>query len=50
MTDRDMVLHLMERINRNIVANEETYIEVDYPCGEDIVFEFDTEGNLTNMY
>ena len=50
MTDREMVLHLMRRINRDIIENRLDYVEVDYPSGEDIVFEFDENGNLIDMY
>jgi hypothetical protein len=50
MTDREMVLHLMKKIGREIIADRATYIEVDYPSGEDVVFEFDEDENLTDMY
>ena len=50
MTDRQMVLHLMRRLEREIVEDRPDYIEVDFPSGEDISFEFDENGNLIDMY
>lgn len=50
MTDREMVLYLMERLGREMVENRLDYVEVDNISGEDISFEFDENGNLTDMY
>jgi len=50
MTDREMVLYLIERLGREIVVNRLDYVEIDNISGEDISFEFDENGNLINMY
>ena len=50
MSDREMVLHLVRRLNREIVEDRINYIEINSTNGEDISFEFDENGNIIDMY
>ena len=50
MNDREMVLYLMKKLGREIVEDKPNYLEFDSPIGEDVSFEFDDEGNITDMY
>lgn len=52
MTDKELVYNLLSRLTSQPVTSErEDYVEIRNACyGEDIVFEFDKEGNLTSIY
>ena len=53
MTDREPLAQILEHLNpaiQNIVTNDSTYVEIDNACwGEDIVFEFDGNGNILSI-
>lgn len=52
MTDKELVYNLLSRLTSQPVTSErEDYVEIQNACyGEDIVFEFDKDGNLTSIY
>lgn len=52
MTDKELVYNLLSRLTSQPVTSEkEDYVEIQNACcGEDIVFEFDKDGNLTAIY
>lgn len=52
MTDKELIYNLLSRLTSQPVTSEkEDYVEIQNACyGEDIVFEFDKEGNLTSIY
>lgn len=54
MTDREALDQILEHLNGNvqsIVKDEATYVEIEnYFYGEDIVFEFDENGNILSIY
>ena len=52
MTDKELICNLLSRLTSQPVTSEkEDYVEIQNTCyGEDIVFEFDKEGNLTSIY
>lgn len=54
MTDRealDQILKHLDTKKQSIYANEATYVEIENSCyGEDIVFEFDENGNILSIY
>lgn len=53
MTDKELVYNLLSRLTSQPVTSEkEDYVEIkNAACyGEDIVFEFDKDGNLTAIY
>lgn len=53
MTDRELVYNLLSRLtSQPITSEKEDYVEIkNAACyGEDIVFEFDKDGNLTAIY
>ena len=53
MTDKELVYNLLSRLTSQSVTSErEDYVEIrNAACyGEDIVFEFDKDGNLTAIY
>lgn len=54
MTDREALDQILEHLNGNvqsIVKDEATYVEIEnYSYGEDIVFEFDENGNILSIY
>lgn len=54
MTDREALDQILKHLNGNlqsIVTDEATYVEIDNLCyGEDIVFEFDKNGNILSIY
>ena len=53
MTDREALDQILEHLNGNlqsIVTDEATYVEIENAClGEDIVFEFDKNGNILSI-
>lgn len=52
MTDKELIYNLLSRLtSQPITSEKEDYVEIQNACyGEDIVFEFDKEGNLTSIY
>lgn len=51
MTDREMLNVLLAHLGREIECNESQYVEIrNSVMGEDIVFEFDENGNITDIY
>ena len=52
MTDRELIYTLLSRLtSQSITSEKENYVEIQNACyGEDIVFEFDKDGNLTSIY
>ena len=52
MTDKELVYNLLSRLTSQPVTSEkEDYVEIQNACcGEDIIFEFDKDGNLTAIY
>lgn len=54
MTDREALDQILKHLNTKkqpIRANEATYVEIEDFCyGEDIVFEFDKNGNILSIY
>lgn len=51
MTDREMLNVLLAHLGRKIESNESQYVEIQNSVmGEDIVFEFDENGNITDIY
>lgn len=53
MTDKELIYNLLSRLtSQPITSEKEDYVEIkNAACyGEDIVFEFDKEGNLTAIY
>lgn len=52
MTDKELVYNLLSRLTSQPVTSErEDYVEIQNAYyGEDIVFEFDKDGNLTSIY
>lgn len=52
MTDKELVHILLSRLtSQPITSEKENYVEIENACyGEDIVFEFDKDGNLTSIY
>ena len=52
MTDKEIVYNLLSRLaSQPIISEKEDYVEIQNACcGEDIVFEFDKDGNLTAIY
>lgn len=54
MTDREALDQILDHLNGNlqsIVRDETTYVEIENSCyGEDIVFEFDENGNILSIY
>ena len=54
MTDREALDQILKHLNGNlqsVVTDEATYVEIDNLCyGEDIVFEFDKNGNILSIY
>lgn len=54
MTDREALDQILEHLNGNlqsIVSDKATYVEIENSCyGEDIVFEFDENGNILSIY
>lgn len=52
MTDKELIYNLLSRLTSQPVTSEkEDYVEIQNACyGEDIVFEFDKDGNLTSVY
>lgn len=52
MTDKELVYTLLSRLtSQSITSEKENYVEIQNACyGEDIVFEFDKDGNLTSIY
>lgn len=53
MTDREALDQILEHLNGNlqsIVTDEATYVEIENAyLGEDIVFEFDKNGNILSI-
>lgn len=53
MTDKELVYTLLSRLtSQSITSEKEDYVEIKNGAlyGEDIVFEFDKDGNLTSIY
>lgn len=52
MTDKELVYNLLSRLtSQPVISEREDYVEIQNACyGEDIVFEFDKDGNLTSIY
>ena len=52
MTDKELVHILISRLaSQPIISEKKGYVEIQNACyGEDIVFEFDKDGNLTSIY
>lgn len=52
MTDKELVYNLLSRLtSQPVTSKREDYVEIQNACyGEDIVFEFDKDGNLTSIY
>lgn len=52
MTDKELVHILLSHLaSQPITSEREDYVEIQNACsGEDIVFEFDKNGNLTAIY
>lgn len=52
MTDKELVYNLLSRLtSQPITSEKENYVEIQNACyGEDIVFEFNKDGNLTSIY
>ena len=52
MTDKELVHILLSRLaSQPITSEKEDYVEIQNACyGEDIIFEFDKDGNLTSIY
>nr|DAM06909.1 MAG TPA: Protein of unknown function (DUF2710) [Caudoviricetes sp.] len=53
MTDKELVYSLLSRLTSQPVTSErEDYVEIKSAAlyGEDIIFEFDKDGNLTAIY
>ena len=52
MTDRELVMMLLEKFSdtQRILVNEFNYIEVENRfVGEDLIFDFDSDGNLISI-
>lgn len=54
MTDREALDQILEHLNGNlqsIIRDEATYVEIEnsYVGEEDIVFEFDENGNILSI-
>lgn len=51
MTDKELVHILLSHLaSQPITSEREDYVEIQNAYGEDIVFEFDKDGNLTAIY
>lgn len=51
MTDREMLDTLLAHLGRKIESSDSQYVEIQNSMlGEDIVFEFDENGNITDIY
>ena len=52
MTDKELVHILLSHlVSQPITSEKKDYVEIQNACyGEDIVFEFDKDGNLTSIY
>lgn len=53
MTDKEIIIRgLPSRLaSQPITSEKEDYVEIQDACyGEDIIFEFDKDGNLTSIY
>lgn len=52
MTDKELVHILLSRLaSQPVTSEKEDYVKIQNACcGEDIVFEFDKDGNLTAIY
>ena len=53
MTDKELVYTLLSRlVSQPVTSEKEDYVEIKNGAlyGEDIVFEFDKNGNLTSIY
>ena len=52
MTDKELVHILLSRLaSQPIISEKKDYVEIQNACyGEDIVFKFDKNNNLTSIY
>lgn len=51
MTDREMVLYLINRASNTIEYEDPNNIEVNnFMYGENVSFEFDSDGNIICIY
>ena len=53
MTDKELVYTLLSRlVSQPVTSEKEDYVEIKNGAlyGEDIVFEFDKDGNLVSIY
>lgn len=51
MTEREMIINALRRINRVMYYNDNTYIKFKNRCyGEDIIIEFDNDGNIIDIH
>lgn len=53
MTDKELVYTLLSRlVSQPVTSEKEDYVEIKNGAlyGEDIVFEFDKDGNLASIY
>lgn len=51
MTEKDIIINILNRIQRKIYHEDSRSIEFANSClGEDINIEFDEDGNVTDIY
>jgi hypothetical protein len=49
-TDFETMLEIFKRSNVNIICEQENYIEIEpVTCGENIGFNFDSQGNFKEL-
>lgn len=53
MTDREALNQILEHLDKSlqpIITSTDVYVEIENTClGEDIVFEFDKNGNILSI-
>lgn len=51
MTEKEMILNILNRISLKVNWQDDTSIEFENGYGhEDIMIDFDEDGNVTNIY
>ena len=51
MTEKDIIINILSRIQRKIYYEDNLYIEFANSClGEDINIDFDEDGNVIDIY
>ena len=51
MTEKEMILNILNRISLKVVLQDDKSIEFENGYGhEDIVIDFDEDGNVTDIY